>query len=215
MTNMDHIMVHMGELGRVKRRAVPKKERHGSLFLYKPTKQPDQGHMAQTWIEMTIIIRADEDESEWVSHLLEGLTSLCFHIVNLVGSLCAPTDINVRRFCGTCLVYNNNNKLTDAKLSQSLLIANVQKLLLSKVHRASFSWNGSLCPLTDINVPLCADKQTSQIKRSQRMCDPPLSHLCDHSTNRVAKCQFFTQIISVQLNLPQEKVRKSRQGFDV
>ena len=51
MTNMDHIMVHMGELGRVKRRAVPKKERHGSLFLYKPTKQPDQGHMAQTWIE--------------------------------------------------------------------------------------------------------------------------------------------------------------------
>ena len=77
------------------------------------------------------------------------------------------------------------------QLSQSLLIANVQKLLLSKVHRPSFSWNGSLCPLTDINVPLCADKQTSQIKRSQRMCDPPLSHLCDHSTNRVAKCQFF------------------------
>ena len=77
------------------------------------------------------------------------------------------------------------------QLSQSLLIANVQKLLLSKVQRPSFSWNGSLCPLTDINVPLCADKQTSQIKRSQRMCDPPLSHLCDHSTNRVAKCQFF------------------------
>ena len=26
---------------------------------------------------------------------------------------------------------------------------------------------------------------------------------------------FFTQIISVQLNLPQEKVRKSRQVFDI
>ena len=175
--------------------AVPKKERHGSLFLYKPTKQPDQGHMAQTWIEMTIIIRADEDESEWVSHLLVGLTSLCFHIVNLVGSLCAPTDINVRRFCGTSLVYNNNNnKLTDAKCVNYLKACSLpmsRSFYCQKYTRPSFSWNGSLCPLTDINVPLCADKQTSQIKRSQRMCDPPLSHLCDHSTNRVAKCQFF------------------------
>ena len=30
---------------------------------------------------------------------------------------------------------------------------------------------------------------------------------------RVAKCQFFTQIISVHLNLPQEKARKLRQVF--
>ena len=55
-TNQTNIIQHYTtrgswELGRVKRRAVPKKERHGSLFLYKPTKQPDQGHMAQTWIE--------------------------------------------------------------------------------------------------------------------------------------------------------------------
>ena len=31
--------------------------------------------------------------------------------------------------------------------------------------------------------------------------------------DRVAKCQFFKQIISVQPNLPQEKARKSRQVF--
>ena len=35
------------------------------------------------------------------------------------------------------------------------------------------------------------------------------------STHRVAKCQFFTQIISVQLNLPQEKARKLREVFDI
>ena len=33
------------------------------------------------------------------------------------------------------------------------------------------------------------------------------------SSPRVAKCQYFTQIILVQLNLPQEKARKSRQVF--
>ena len=122
MTNMDHIMVHMGELGRVKRRAVPKKERHGSLFLYKPTKQPDQGHMAQTWIENDyyVAIWADEasgGEGEWVTRFNLSLPSyasstLCLlyvlvHIVRgsyeLVGSLCAQTDINVRRFCTTSL----------------------------------------------------------------------------------------------------------------
>ena len=32
---------------------------------------------------------------------------------------------------------------------------------------------------------------------------------------RVAKCQFFAQIISVQLNLPQEKARKLREVFDI
>ena len=32
---------------------------------------------------------------------------------------------------------------------------------------------------------------------------------------RVAQCQFFTQIISVQLNLPQEKARKLREVFDI
>ena len=32
---------------------------------------------------------------------------------------------------------------------------------------------------------------------------------------RAAKCQFFTQIISVQLNLPQEKERKLREVFDI
>ena len=31
---------------------------------------------------------------------------------------------------------------------------------------------------------------------------------------RVAKCQFFTQIISVQLNLPKEKESKLREVFD-
>ena len=121
MTNMDHIMVHMGELGRVKRRAVPKKERHGSLFLYKPTKQPDQGHMAQTWIENDYYVAFEQMKllEERVSES-PGLTSLssyasstlCLlyvlvHIVRgsyeLVGSLCAQTDINVRRFCTTSL----------------------------------------------------------------------------------------------------------------
>ena len=34
-------------------------------------------------------------------------------------------------------------------------------------------------------------------------------------TNIVAKCQFFTQIISVQLNLHQEKMRKLREVFDI
>ena len=33
--------------------------------------------------------------------------------------------------------------------------------------------------------------------------------------NRAAKCQFFTQIISVQLNLPQEKARQLREVFDI
>ena len=121
MTNMDHIMVHMGELGRVKRRAVPKKERHGSLFLYKPTKQPDQGHMAQTWIENDYYVAFEQMKllEERVSES-PGLTSLssyasstlCLlyvlvHIVRgsyeLVGTLCAQTDINVRRFCTTSL----------------------------------------------------------------------------------------------------------------
>ena len=32
---------------------------------------------------------------------------------------------------------------------------------------------------------------------------------------RVAKCQFFSQIISVQLNLPQEKMRKLQELFDI
>ena len=35
------------------------------------------------------------------------------------------------------------------------------------------------------------------------------------NANRVAKCQFFTQIISIQLNWPQEKARKSWQLFDI
>ena len=55
MTNMDHIMVHMGELGRVKRRAVPKKERHGSLFLYKPTKQPTKDTWPKLELKTTIM----------------------------------------------------------------------------------------------------------------------------------------------------------------
>ena len=130
MTNMDHIMVHMGELGRVKRRAVPKKERHGSLFLYKPTKQPDQGHMAQTWIENDYYVAFEQMKllEERVSES-PGLTplppQLCkfdivplvlVHIVRgsyeLVGTLCARTDINVRRFCTTslCMHCSNNYK---------------------------------------------------------------------------------------------------------
>ena len=38
---------------------------------------------------------------------------------------------------------------------------------------------------------------------------------CAQDTPRVAKCHFFTQIISLQLNLPQEKARKLREVFDI
>ena len=47
------------------------------------------------------------------------------------------------------------------------------------------------------------------------VCGPlPLPYLIlELVGGRVAKCHFFTQIISVQPNLTQEKARKSRQVF--
>ena len=49
--------------------------------------------------------------------------------------------------------------------------------------------------------------QSRQAWTSQRNFVP-----CNRPIIRVAKCQFFTQIISVQLNLPQEK---AQQVFDI
>ena len=48
--------------------------------------------------------------------------------------------------------------------------------------------------------------------KSSQCCSSTDPRSCP-SSSRVAKCHFFTQIISVQPNLPQEKARKSRQVF--